>query len=204
EGARARRRHCVRPRRSGALRLGPPHAQARRARQGLQRGRSGPGHSRLLPGRRRVRGPPLRGPLVTLSPSEVDAADRRVAERGRGSAADRDGAPHRGPRAPARPRERAAARLARARLAGRRAPVRPGPPPISMTAPTTLYQWLRAEPGRRLPLASVHLDDARQAAREARSDGWRLWVEGGPDGYVEAICEIECARRQRERGARPP
>lgn len=73
-----------------------------------------------------------------------------------------------------------------------------------MTAPTTLYQWLRAEPGRRLPLASVHLDDARQAAREARSDGWRLWVEGGPDGYVEAICEIECARRQRERGARPP
>lgn len=73
-----------------------------------------------------------------------------------------------------------------------------------MTAPITLYQWLRAEPGRRLPLASVHLDDARQAAREARSDGWRLWVEGGPDGYVEAICEIDCARRQRERGARPP
>jgi len=60
----------------------------------------------------------------------------------------------------------------------------------------TLYQWLRAEPGRRLALGDVHRQDARQAAEEAARDGWHLWVSSS-GGYVEAICELERARRER-------
>lgn len=58
----------------------------------------------------------------------------------------------------------------------------------------TLYQWLRAEPGRRLPLDEVHIDDAREAVAEAARDGWHIWICYS-GGYIEAICELDLRRR---------
>lgn len=71
----------------------------------------------------------------------------------------------------------------------------------------TLYQWLRAEPGRRLPLDQVHIDDAREAVAEAARDGWHLWISYRGN-YIEAICELDLRRRMavdqlREQGLRP-